>query len=816
MKEEKDNNSAIYQVITKNQKIENDKERIRSKFNFNVARTSKTTNFGKSILQTQQKSNALINKDKKFQKSINNLNCVQKKSKSKNNTIIKKNTKINNRNRVNIKKLISNNFSSTDSVSKSPRKIVELSNIIPQKKNLRNKSYNQNIYKLKVNNSTGRNNIIKEIINNNKKQNQNRNNIRMNKLNYGNNLNKYILTTNNSDENSPDNYKNLSTNISNNNLNNKIITTNNSYEYNNSRSHTNDLNNKSIEIFNRLSNSIEEIKTIFYNKMKNIVNTENNSNYYNLGIEDEHESVKKNKSVNNTSFSGSSKTSKIQGELLNKNINEEETCNEGNIQRLNNENYIVKNLVTFSNKRLSNNFLSVSNKNDEALNHAFNYYEESDRKRSEVNVAGLLDDDEYNQENKKRMLNNVSTYYFIEDIIKKNNNVVSLSYEKFSKLSNRSKFNIFSYVFDNYKNFLNVSKNFRTLIKNILSEKYKSCIEDFQQKYKDILKLENYQFNIHSFAKPKLQKKKFQIFCLYLKAKVLPGNKFYKKFGEICLEISYKYKIKSIKDNYNLDHSNRTDKSYQSYLSKDHVQEEFIQIYKFDLKQNKNYPIWLCSERNEIFSNTCRVYGNGETNNTVNSLINKFTFEDELYQKHLIYSSPIVNVAENDFVVFRIDLIEDNKIVDEINFNELRIEKISKNYYHKSQYKQIGIFDKMRDCENEVAVNVWHDESVINKFYTDKNYEIFIGKLKKYFGSLFEILESEFDISKFIFIRITMRAKKIGLLRNSVFCNKDIEVVDKKTELVTECVSINCVSTFSLHKKLKIRQDTIVYFYLTE
>ena len=46
----------------------------------------------------------------------------------------------------------------------------------------------------------------------------------------------------------------------------------------------------------------------------------------------------------------------------------------------------------------------------------------SERRMTEVNIMGLLDDDEYNQENRKKMLNNINKYIFIDDIIEKNNN----------------------------------------------------------------------------------------------------------------------------------------------------------------------------------------------------------------------------------------------------------------------------------------------------------------------------------------------------------------------------------------------------------
>ena len=77
-------------------------------------------------------------------------------------------------------------------------------------------------------------------------------------------------------------------------------------------------------------------------------------------------------------------------------------------------------------------------------------------------------------------------------------------------------------------------------------------------------------------------------------------------------------------------------------------------------------------------------------------------------------------------------------------------------------------------------------------------------------------MEIKFDISKFVFIRMTMKAKKIGVLKSNIFSNKDIEIVDKNTSLTKECTTINFVNTFSMYKNLTIKQGTIVDFYLME
>ena len=75
------NNNISYKIISPNQKVENDKERIKSKFNFNISRTSTNSSvFKQSSLPTQQNSmiknknkNKTKIKDKILQQNEKNL-----------------------------------------------------------------------------------------------------------------------------------------------------------------------------------------------------------------------------------------------------------------------------------------------------------------------------------------------------------------------------------------------------------------------------------------------------------------------------------------------------------------------------------------------------------------------------------------------------------------------------------------------------------------------------------------------------------------------------------------------------------------------
>ena len=725
------NNNISYKLISPNQKIENDKERIKIKFNFNISRTSTNSSANKqSSVPTQQNSLVITNKNFKLNENFLKLNdkkniniTSQKMSKRTSNNFIKEIDKKNNLSHTNINK--------------------KEKAYIKTKENLTSIKKVQNHIPYKVNNTT----INKKLFD--------KNNIIINEKN-----NKY--TDINKD----------------------------------SKQFQENQNNLFQDSILKTQSIIDEIPNQNKNT-ENKITKKNNEKIDNISIEKEmSESFKK------SSFSCSSKTSELHNDILNIKADSE---NEGNIDIVNNNNYIIKNYNGINNR---NNYQYQRDEEDNIPQIYSPFMNDNSEKRmTEVNTMGLLDDDEYNQENRKKMLNNINRYFFIEDIIEKNNKFESLSFDKFNKISNKAKYKIISFCYDNYKNIMNSSKQMRNIIIEALDDIFSPCINDFNNKYKDILIIDNYKFNAHEFVKKKLKRKKFRTFCLYLKARILPKNEYLIRYGDVGFEISYKYKIKTLKKESE-QKTNRTYKSENSYISKYHTKEEYIQIYKFDLRKDKNYPMWLSAERDEIFNSESK---------SINSIFFKILKKDELYQKHLIYSSPVININENDYIVFRIDLIENYNIIESISFNEPIVQSINKNYFHKTRFKQDQKFDKMRDCENELVINVWHDDFTF-KEYVDKNikYKDFLPKLKKTFQEYFQIVESKYDISKFVFIRLTMKAKKVGVLKKNIFSNKDIEIVDIDSPLTKECIPINFVNTFSLNKNLKIKIGTVIDFYLIE
>ena len=725
------NNNISYKLISPNQKIENDKERIKLKFNFNISRTSTNSSANKqSSVPTQKNSLVIANKNFKLNENFLKLN-------DKKNINITSHKMPNRTSNNFIKEIDKRNNLSHTNINKKEKAYIKT------KENLTSIKKVQNHIPYKVNNTT----INKKLFD--------KNNIITNEKN-----NKY--TDINKDS--------------------KLFQENQ--------------NNLFQDSILKTQSMIDKIPNQNKNN-ENKMTKKNNEKIDNISIEKEmSESFKK------SSFSCSSKTSELHNDILNIKADSE---NEGNIDIVNNNNYIIKNYNGINNR---NNYQYQRDEEDNIPQIYSPFMNDNSEKRmTEVNTMGLLDDDEYNQENRKKMLNNINRYFFIEDIIEKNNKFESLSFNKFNKISNKAKYKIISFCYDNYKNIMNSSKQMRNIIIEALDDIFSPCINDFNNKYKDILIIDNYKFNAHEFVKKKLKRKKFRTFCLYLKARILPKNEYLIRYGDVGFEISYKYKIKTLKKESE-QKTNRTYKSENSYISKYHTKEEYIQIYKFDLRKDKNYPMWLSAERDEIFNSESK---------SINSIFFKILKKDELYQKHLIYSSPVININENDYIVFRIDLIENYNIIESISFNEPIVQSINKNYFHKTRFKQDQKFDKMRDCENELVINVWHDDFTF-KEYVDKNikYKDFLPKLKKTFQEYFQIVESKYDISKFVFIRLTMKAKKVGVLKKNIFSNKDIEIVDIDSPLTKECIPINFVNTFSLNKNLKIKIGTVIDFYLIE
>ena len=123
------NNSISYKIISANQKIENDKERIKSKFNFNITRSSTNSSaIKRSSLPTQQNSIITTNKNLKINDNI----CQNNDKKNKKNISNKSSNKFKQNNIKENKRFINSFHANNNKKDKMNIKTNENFNIILQ------------------------------------------------------------------------------------------------------------------------------------------------------------------------------------------------------------------------------------------------------------------------------------------------------------------------------------------------------------------------------------------------------------------------------------------------------------------------------------------------------------------------------------------------------------------------------------------------------------------------------------------------------------------------------------------------------------
>ena len=725
------NHNTSYQVISNKGKEENDRERLRRKFKFNSFLFEDLNNSNYYSLQQQK-----INKNYSLNNFSNSNSCYN-------------NVNNYNENILSNCGSIKNNNINTHNNSDNDNESCILTD------NERNSERKINISNDKITNLINNNNI--NIIN----------------LNNNNNLNSINNTTTNIIYNT--NNTNNNFNISYNNIgNNNIIEKEEKINNNNNSSNNNSEiieNYSSEETVNNNNNIIDNIKNFTTeNSTNNNNNTENNkikenNNIYN-NDEDDYYNIKDDENAENFDINSDDEiennTIKIKNKFPDSKSNSK-TKNTNNIKNDNNKysNIHINNLFSLNNLNFDFNKFSYSN----------NY--NNNNNFSEVN--NYLLDDEHIEFNNRQEYNNCN-FKFINDIKTENLNLKNLNFEKF--INCKGLLNIFYFLYDNFKNLMKINKKFKNIILNILNDKYKYIIDDFDRNFSEILKIENYKFINREIIKNNSKNKKINSFSLYIKCLIIPCE-YTKKYLDISYEISYEYLIKNL--NKKINKNNKKNNSNNNNNNK------FIQIFKFDIRNNKNFPIWFCSEIDEKNFN----------------------------KRRLIYTSPILNLTINDYIIFKIDLIEtNNSFIENIKFNELKLEIPHKNYYEKEAYKNDIIYDQMRDCEIENMILCWNDYNNINKndnfFFNDLNY------IKKSFEKNFEIINIVYDISKLIFIKIKMKAVKIGLINKNRIFNLNIEIVDKNKFIINECIYIATVNTFTNYKKIQIRKGTIITLYITD
>ena len=373
---------------------------------------------------------------------------------------------------------------------------------------------------------------------------------------------------------------------------------------------------------------------------------------------------------------------------------------------------------------------------------------------SNVSALGLLDDEHIIIRNHQE---EVSKFKFIHEVLKNNLSYENISIKKFLALDNKCTFNIFSFLYDNYKIIMTTGKKIKNAFNLTLKSKFSYIIENFKSKYKEILQFESFKF-IQSET-IMLKKKKIPIFSIFFKCKI-KETPYLLKYEGISYEITYSFKNSQSRNKDSL----------------------YYQIYKFDIRKNKYFPIWICSEMDE------RNYS----------------------QRRLVYSSPVQNYCEKDHIIFKIDLIEGNNFITDIQFLNVKILSAPKGLYEKAVFRSDIGYDGMRDCEIENMILRWNNENNLIR-----NSEM-LFYIKRTFGNYFLLKEVKYDISELVFYKIKMKAEKIGIIKKNRIFNLNLQIINETSEITNECIYVGCVNTFTQNKILQIRKGTIMILYITD
>lgn len=377
--------------------------------------------------------------------------------------------------------------------------------------------------------------------------------------------------------------------------------------------------------------------------------------------------------------------------------------------------------------------------------------------KSDIASMNLLDD-EHSVRNKKYQ-NCQKEYKFIRDIKKTNFNIEKINLERILDMNIESFFILFSFIFDISDLLCGALPQLRGKIQYLFNKKFSYIIENFQKNYSKYLDIEGFFF---SKNQTRVKKIIYPTFDLVIQCGIndLSEKVLSKGYCDISYEISYNFR-----------------------KSKVDTKRDYMEIFKFDIRSDKKYPIWFASEFEEF-----------------RGLIKRF-----------LYTTPVQVFRWGDKAILRINLFQkDNIIISNIRWNPIKIEKVEKEFYEKKEMKNEIFFDQIRSCEIENMIRFWKKGN-----YTKLSKAV--KEIIKIFSKNFKIDKIYCDILRFTFYKIKMKAEKIGKIISSNFMNCLFEIVEENASIINECVNIGCVNNLSnLKKVFQVRKGTIIILYIMD
>ena len=134
------------------------------------------------------------------------------------------------------------------------------------------------------------------------------------------------------------------------------------------------------------------------------------------------------------------------------------------------------------------------------------------------------------------------------------------------------------------------------------------------------------------------------------------------------------------------------------------------------------------------------------------------------------------------------------------------------------------MFDKYRNCEIENIVHIWKnaEQIYLNPVQNKKTHiaqlrhKELLHKFKEIFAKNFEIKELYYDVSKFFYFKIKMKANKVGNIKKNLFINTGIEIGNRNKEIIEESQNLYVLNHNTKRGNYQIREGTELIFYITD
>ena len=330
---------------------------------------------------------------------------------------------------------------------------------------------------------------------------------------------------------------------------------------------------------------------------------------------------------------------------------------------------------------------------------------------------------------------NSKSYMFIKEIEKINKNIPIINIKKILSLNEKSIFRLLSFSYDSYISIMSssilINKKFNICLRNI----FQLIIDDFQNKYKNFLKVTNYSFESKSFCN---KNKKNSLFNLIIKSKI------------ITQDIKKSYEIGC------------------NYISNG---KQYDNIWKFDVQNKKDIKLWICTELGKV-----------------NNLNKKFS-----------YTSQVSTFSYNDEIILKLNIFSNGTNLDpqNVEWTEPIISYANTGTYENSKFICSIKYDQLRACEIETQILFWKNKineeeyevvenvkKIFSKFFEIKeiNYDIskfYFFKFKMIANKIGILKQNRFlsfDINIIDYNESIKNEIQCIYLMNSNFNNKPMEI----------------------------------------